>query len=121
MNITLNPDHTAARIEINDDLSAQALDTLIRQLALTRAEMHPPVPATNKTLEQEVLIEDMPALNIAARMGGGFRLWLRHRGLNWLGYQIDDATAASLSRFVLKHTGEASGVDLISTQQSNKH
>lgn len=104
-------------------LDAKEMDTLIRKLALLRATMEPSVPQTLEMLERDgqVLIEDKPTLSIRARQDGGFRIWLRHRGLSWLGYQIDDASAAGMSNFIRKHLGDGPGVNLISHETSNRH
>jgi hypothetical protein len=67
-----------------------------------------------------VLIEDKPGLVIAARQGGGFRMWLRHRGLGWTGYQIDDQTASGLANFI-GHRAEADAINLIRDQVGHTH
>lgn len=119
----LNREKTLAHLEINGELDAQGLDALVRQLALLRADMTPPVPATRDAMEdagEPVLIEDKPGLIIAARLDGGFRLWLRHRGLGWLGYQIDDQAAVGLANFVSRRV-KADMVNLVAHEEPNRH
>lgn len=100
----LNGDKTSVHLQLEGTFTAQELDSLLRKLALLRAEMTPEVVATRDDLEisgTEVLIEDKPALVIRARRGGGFRMWLRHRGFGWCGYQIDDLNANTLADYIV--------------------
>jgi hypothetical protein len=99
----LSEDCASVQLDINGKFSAAQLDTLLRKLALLRAEMTPAVPMNRAELEEtnsNVLVEDMPGLSIAARQSGGFRLWMRHRGYGWLAYQIDDRSAAGISSYL---------------------
>lgn len=119
----LSDDKTLASLNITGDLDASGLDALLRKLALLRADMTPPVPNTQKELlEQDanVLIEDKPALVIAARSGGGYRIWMRHRGFGWLAYQIDDRTAASMASFIGKRI-QADPLKLVDGGDGNLH
>jgi hypothetical protein len=124
MKVEASSDGLRLRMQIDQELTATETDTLLRQIALARAGMKPEVPHSTGHLahsETQVLVEDMPALSIAARAGGGFRLWLRHRGFNWLGYQIDNRTAAGLSSFIRKHIGEGPGIQLVNEEPPNRH
>ena len=124
MEIKANPDGQHLQIHIDKELTAIEADTLLRQIALARAAIKPEVPHTTDPLEDSgahVLVEDMPALSIRARSGGGFRLWIRHSGFNWIAYQIDDQTASGLSNFIRHHIGDWPGINLIKHDQTNRH
>lgn len=111
----------SARLDINEELTTEQLDALLRKLALTRAAMTPAVPAIREELdiEQNVLVEDKPALSISALQNGGFRLWMRHRGFNWLAYQIDNLTAAAINDYLSTRVRPA--VNLVSNEHTHKH
>jgi hypothetical protein len=100
-----------------DQLKAEEIEDLIRTLALKRATMKPEVPNSPDWLLQEgdkhVLIEDSPALSIRARAHGGYRIWIRNRGIGWLAFEIDDQTGATLRDFLRKHSGEGPPVDFV--------
>lgn len=117
----INEAKTHATIKIDGDLSTQQLEQLMRDLALLRAQMQPEVPATLQALnvDTNVLIEDQPALNIALRQIGGFRLWLRHKGYGWLAYQIDERTAAGVYAYLATRLGPS--VNLISDGSGQRH
>lgn len=121
----LNGDKTEVHLAITGSLTAPELDALLRQLALVRADMAPAVVATRDDLEAagtQVLIEDKPALVIRARRGGGFRMWLRHRGFGWCGYQIDDLTANTLADYIasFRVVGE-DRPNLVAHSVTNRH
>lgn len=118
----LNPEKTAVSLQINAELTADGLDALLRKLALMRAEMRPAVPENRKEVIEtgSVLIEDKPGLVIAQRQGGGFRLWLRHRGYGWLAYQIDNSTAATMASFIADRVSNEA-TNLIEHNFTNKH
>jgi hypothetical protein len=104
--------------------SAEQIEAEIHRLMLVRAAMQPPVPKKLPTATApglDVLIENQPDLSIAARAGGGFRLWLRHSGIGWLGFELDATTAAGTARFISHHTSGVEPVDLISTSDGQRH
>lgn len=117
----ISQDGTSTRLDINEEFTAEQLDTLLRKLALTRAAMTPAVPASREELdtEQNVLVEDKPALSISALQDGGFRLWMRHRGFGWLAYQIDNLTAAGISSYLSTRVRPA--VNLVSSEHTQTH
>lgn len=118
----LSADFTSAELDIHETLDATQLDALLRQLALLRAQMTPSVPATREELEESntnVLMEDKPALNIAARQDGGFRLWMRHRGYGWLAYQIDNLTAVGINNYLT--TRVRPEINLVSDSNIHRH
>lgn len=124
MELEPSADGLRLHLKIDAELTAADTDALLRKIALARARMTPAVPHSTGPLESSgapVLVEDLPALSIRARSGGGFRLWLRHRGFNWLAYQIDDRVAAGLSNFIRKHIGDGPDVDLINTEPVGRH
>ena len=124
MKIDASADGLRLHLQISGELTAAETDALLRKIALARACMTPEVAHTTEALDSSgapVLVEDMPALSIRARSGGGFRLWLRHRGFNWLAYQIDDRAAAGLSNFIRKHIGDGPSGDLINDESIGRH
>lgn len=118
----LNADKTLANLDIKGEMDAAGLDSLLRKLSLLRADMTPEVPGSRGDLNDEagVLIEDKPALVIAARRDGGFRLWLRHRGFGWLAYQIDNRNAVSMANYI-NSRGAPEAVNLIQDEDTKRH
>lgn len=122
MKITIEVDRIT--IDGSQTPSAEQIEELIRRLILVRSGMHPAVPKklpTEASPEMQVLIEDQPDLSIAARSGGGFRLWVRHSGIGWLGFQLDGKTAAGMARFITNHTGGIEPIDLINHSGGQRH
>jgi hypothetical protein len=81
--------------------------------------MSPAVPVSHHVLAEaadHVLVETDPALFIARRASGGFRLWLRHRGLSWLAYEIGDADARAAAKYILSQLPDAHAIDLVEHQ-----
>ena len=117
----INSERTRAALSITGEFSAAQLDQLLRDLALLRADLLPAVPEQLAGIGEEtlVLVEDKPGLNIAARRGGGFRLWLRHRGYGWLAYQLDDQTAVGVASYISSRAGP--GIDLVGDQVGHTH
>ena len=110
------------KVTIDADMTATELDALLRKLALLRSGMVAQVAHTLDEIEAadaSVLIEDKPGLVIATRKDGGFRLWLRHQGFGWIGYQLDNLTAIGLHGYL--GTNIRPGVDLIKAGVSNAH
>lgn len=103
--IDLSSDRRAARIQINRDMNASEIDALIRQLSIARSNLAPPVPGTLEAFEAAggaVVIEESPVLLMRTLSGGrGFRLWLRHRGLAWLGFHLEPRNADAICRYIL--------------------
>lgn len=118
----LNAEKTSVNLQINADLTTADLDALLRKLALLRAEMNPPVPESLESLLEtgSALVEDKPGLVIAQRQGGGFRLWLRHRGYGWLAYQMDNTSAATMASYI-KERADNEGANLVEHKFANKH
>lgn len=111
----LNDDKNTASVQIDAQLDAKELDALIRKLALLRAAMTPSVSSHRSTevLEAGTLVEEAQNSTISLRREGGFRLWLRHRGLGWLGWNMDERTARSMADFITARTSQVQGLDFI--------
>ncbi len=121
--MNLSADRTLLQLQIDSSLDAHAVDALIRDLALARAEMIPSIPTRRDEMLQtgSVLIENGQGINIAQRRDGGFRLWLRHRGLGWLGWEIDDRFARGIADFISHRTGKTEALDLIDESKAKRH
>lgn len=118
----LNDEKSRIALAIDREMDASELDELLRQLAEMRAEMRPAIAQTRAELDgTEVLVEDKPGLVIAALTGGGFRLWLRHRGFGWLAYQIDNRAAIGMRDYISARAAGVPDTDLFSDQGSNLH
>jgi len=118
----LSADASSVHLDIHEDLDATQLDALLRKLALMRADMTPSVPLSREELAEtngDVLIEDKPGLNIAARQDGGFRIWMRHRGYGWLAYQIDNLTAVGINSYLT--TRVRPEINLVRDNDSSRH
>jgi hypothetical protein len=119
----LNTEKTVASVQVNADMTTVELDALLRKLALLRADMTPPVPMDRDeqfASQGALLEEDQPELFIASRRSGGFRLWARHRGYGWLGYQITDTTAATVANYITSKVAPT-GVNLVSDDLGKAH
>lgn len=120
----MNTNNTLDRIASSASaLGAAELDTLIRRLALMRADLTPAVPATRGGLAdtQDVLIENGQGMTIALRTNGDFRLWLRHRGLGWLAWEIDARTARGMADYIVNRTVSGPDIDLIGDHGTQPH
>lgn len=118
-----NDDGLTAHVVIDETVDASSLDALIRRLALLRADMRPEVPMTRDSIMasgQEVTVEDKPSLVIAKRTNGGFRLWLRHRGVGWIAYELGEVEAVHAAKYVLSRSDD-NGVDLIDHDEPHRH
>ena len=112
------------RLDINSDYDAAALDALLHQLALARAEMTPPIPTSRGQAIQSgsmATVEDGSSAVIARRSGGGFRLWLRHSGFGWLAWEIDDLFARGMADYIATNTAGTEGINLVKDEGSNWH
>lgn len=99
----LNKDRTRASLEINTELDATGVESLIRALALLRAQMEPGVPVrppdgtATMTQDSPALVMDYPAAD------GSVTLRLRNLGLGWISWRLPaadvDALRASLDGF----------------------
>lgn len=71
--------------------------------------------------DDALLIEKEPSLSMAALRGGGFRLWVRNRGLGWLAYEINTQVARSIYNLIGRHTSGVEGVDLFGEGDGKTH
>lgn len=90
--IRTDSDSTAAHLQISASLDAAGLEDLIRQLAMARAAMSPPVPMNPEDMiggSAASLVQD--ATSLAAeppRSDGQVTLRLRSEGLGWIGWRL---------------------------------
>lgn len=87
--------------------------------------MEPAVAASRTDIaamaDDALLIEKEPSLSMAALRGGGFRLWVRNRGLGWLAYEINTQVARSIYNLIGRHTSGVEGVDLFGEGDGKTH
>ena len=124
MNVELSADKFRAVINLNGNVDAIELESLIRQLARARAEMLPPVPQTRQEAidaNHFILEEDQPSVMISRTRAGMFRLSMRNRGLGWLTALITPTNAASIAAYVNRNTSAANPLDLVGENNSPKH
>lgn len=120
--IKISPNARHADIKIAATMTADHLDRLIIELAAARATMQPEIPRqfqelkTAATEATQALTECDPEIRIAARSNGGFRLWLRHRGLGWLASEISHDRAIGIRNFLNAKLPDPGGTNLISQQ-----
>ena len=121
----LSSDKRTLALEIRGPHTAEQLDVLIRKLAALRADMLPGVPASRTELGEQsndgVLLEKEPSLSMAALRAGGFRLWVRNRGLGWLAYEITDQVAMSIHSLISRSAHKVEGVNLFGQGDGNTH
>jgi len=119
----LSDDKQTLHLDVRGPHTAQQLDRLIRTLATLRADMTPEVATSRMDLAaqaDDVLIEQDPSL-MAALRGGGFRLWVRNRGLGWLAYEIDNQVAMSIHSLISRSAHKVEGVDLFGDGDGHTH
>jgi len=123
--MNLSDDKRTLHLDISGPHTAGQLDSLIRSLALQRAAMEPAVAASRTDIaamaDDALLIEKEPSLSMAALRGGGFRLWVRNRGLGWLAYEINTQVARSIYNLIGRHTSGVEGVDLFGKGDGKTH
>ena len=123
--MNLSDDKRTLHLDISGPHTAGQLDSLIRSLALQRAAMEPAVAASRTDIaamaDDALLIEKEPSLSMAALRGGGFRLWVRNRGLGWLAYEINTQVARSIYNLIGRHTSGVEGVDLFGEGDGKTH
>lgn len=115
-------DCKSASVKINQVFSARELGALIISLMEVRSHLEPPVSLDRPGPEDDelVLIENDPALTMGQRADGSFRLWVRNRGVGWMGFEISQQKAATLRDFLIpRTTGIAS--DLSAADEGIKH
>ncbi len=114
----LSTDRNTVRLQIEGSHNAAQVESLIRTLALMRADMLPGVPADKDQQDKggaNAIVEKQTTLTMVALRGGGFRLWLRNRGLGWLAYEIDERAATSMRNLITKHTAVRETADFADT------
>lgn len=94
---------TVANIQINTSLDAAGLEDLIRQLAMARATMQPPVPMDIEDMiggSAASLVQDATSL-AAGPPGkdGQVTLRLRSEGLGWVGWRLHPDHSQALRDF----------------------
>jgi hypothetical protein len=120
----LNAERTLATLEVRGTFTATQLEAVITRLAMLRSDMLPPVPdhrpdATSDP-DQPILMESDCALTAALRRNGGIRLWLRNRGLGWMGYEVEPARARAIANYILSRTPDE-GVNLFGEDDGKRH
>jgi hypothetical protein len=121
----LNADRTVATVEVRGTFTAPQLEAEITRLAMLRSRMLPPVPEHRPDVEDDpdkpILMESEPALTAALRRDGGIRLWLRNRGIGWMGYEVEPSRARAIAKYILSRTADDGTVDLFSESDSKRH
>lgn len=116
----LSDDRISATIKIEGAFNAEQLDDLIRRLALLRADMVPEIPGSLNA-DSDVLIEDGQSASLRLRQDGGFRLWMRHRGLGWLAWNMDARFARGMAEYIARRTTRGPSIDFIDEQTAKRH
>jgi hypothetical protein len=120
----LSSDKSRAILDLRGTFTASELEDLITRLAILRSDMSPPVPQNPPDAfgdpDKPILMESEPAITAALRQNGGIRLWLRNRGLGWMGYEVEPARARGIAKYILSRTTDE-GVDLFSEGVGKAH
>lgn len=117
-------DGKAIRLDINGTLNTSELEALIHDLALARAGMTPEVPPNRAEAIKDgslATIEDGQSAVMARRKDGGFRLWLRHRGLGWLAWEFDDRFSRGMADYITAHTVATENINLVQNEIPQRH
>lgn len=120
----ISDDKRTAQVVVNATLDAPGVETLIRKLSLLRAQMEPAVPLTREGIlisGQDITVEDKPSIVMAKRANGGFRLWLRHRGVGWIAYELEAADALRTAKYVISRSDDDDGIDLVTHDEPHRH
>ncbi len=107
-----------ASVAVDEDLSADDIEALIRKLAVLRARTDPPVQPTPPTLPEagsKFLLTpvDDPDVKIAALTGGRLRFWIRHVGLGWFVADFSAEKSRLLRDYAVKWVDGVAPVNLI--------
>ena len=96
------PQGTAKEATIVFD-NASDLDRLIHMISVLRSQMDPPVPATPHDAEVSMTTAPSSWVALAKRQHGKRPLLVRHPGLGWIGFLLDDDSAAALAASLTSH------------------
>lgn len=122
--MNVNSDGKTAAIELRGTFTAGEIEDLITRLAMLRSGMSPPVPENRPDAfaepDKPMLMENEPGLTAALRRNGGIRLWLRNRGIGWMGYEVDAARARAIANYILSRT-PAEDVNLFGEDDGKRH
>lgn len=102
--LTLDDEGMALRVAIDTTLDAVAVEQLIHELAILRAQMQPEVASeTHEWLAGagSVLDEEFPQVLLRGHPDGDVLVALRNRGLGWLRFRIADPQARQIGAFLL--------------------
>ncbi|MDM0003908.1 hypothetical protein QTI51_04005 [Variovorax sp. J22G73] len=120
----LSADKKKLQLQIEGEFDAAGVEQLIRDLAELRRDMQPGVPATWEAAFQAdcgVEQEDKPGVSVGQRLDGTFRLAMRHRGLGWLSFQLDQRTASALAEFIAQRSARTEAGNLAADEGGRAH
>lgn len=107
----LSADKKMLHLQVDGEFDAAGTEQLIRDIAELRRDLVPGVPATWKAaFDADVGIdqEDKPGVSVWRRSDGTVRLAMRHRGIGWLSFTLDERTARALADAIIGAGGDAS-------------
>lgn len=102
----ISEDHRAAVINIPQGATEEAtivfdsatdLDRLIQMISVLRAQMDPAISEIPRDVEISMNTAPPVWAALATRKNGKRPLLIRHPGLGWLGFLLDDESAAALA------------------------
>ena len=98
------PQRSKIPLQVNGEFSAAELEEIIRELAVARAGMDPPVPLDppSEGAEGDVLEQQQAQFSIRTRADGGLRIWLRSEGIGWMAFTLSAAARKDLLAFLGK-------------------
>jgi hypothetical protein len=124
----ISADKRKSTVNVQGEFTADELEEEIRKLCILRSQMTPEVPHTAPSpnnpasLNQNILMEDLPAMTVAHRANGGFRFWLRNQGLGWCAYNVALPEAIGVYKFLHSKLGNLEpGPNLFGEQFGQPH
>ena len=100
----------SARISIDGTLTAVEIETLIADLAVTRAHMLPTVPDSPPGLDDVIeeahnlSVQENPRVVVARLSDGRMRFWVRNIGIGWLVFNLPVTGACAIRDYLLANT-----------------
>jgi len=113
----INDAKTHAAIKIDGEMSTQAVEQLMRDLALLRGQMLPQVPVKIEESATNALTQSDADIAAWLSTDGEVRLAARHLGYGWLVFSFSSRRAGQIGQGLVRLAG-GEVIDLITTDQA---
>jgi hypothetical protein len=111
---TMSDDKQSARVSIDRMLTAAGIETLIAELAVTRAHMLPAVSDSPSGLDSEdqshhLSVQENSNVVVARLRDGRIRFWMRNIGIGWMVFNVPIQAACAIRDYLIANTPPAKG------------